>query len=133
MEAHETTIDPLTESLELVAERCGDPGDLIYARLFVAFPEMEPLFAQDQDGSVRGEMLSQAFACLMGEVSYSESLIRAERIHHEGFGVDPKAFESFFPVVRDVCREVLGGAWTPAVEAAWTARLAEIAKLVERA
>ena len=133
MEARETTIDPLTASLELVAERCGDPAELIYRRLFGAFPEMEALFVRDRDGAIRGEMLAQAFACLMGEVSYSETLIRAERINHEGFGVDPRAFESFFPILRDTCREVLGRDWTPAMDAAWTARLAQIARLVELA
>lgn len=125
------TNEVLVQSLELVAERCGDPAPLIYARLFAAFPDVEPLFFRDHDGKIRGEMLAMAFQCLMDQGGgYEANLIRSERINHEGFGVEPAAFTNFFPIVREVCRDLLAEDWTPAVEAAWAARLSQIAELV---
>lgn len=121
-------------SLETLAERVGDPAPQIYARLFAEFPETEPLFVRDTTGAVRGEMLAVAFQCLLdmsGAGAYAANLIAAERINHEGVGVPPAAFARFFPIVAQTCRELLGEAWTPATETAWTdllARLETIAK-----
>ena len=117
-------------SLELVAERVGDPAPLIYPRLFAAFPDTEPLFFRDLDGKIRGEMLAMAFECLLGEASYAQNLLRAERINHESFGVDPEAFLNFFPIVREVCREALGPDWTETVDRAWAERLDAIDRLI---
>jgi hemoglobin-like flavoprotein len=123
--------DAVSRSLEAVAERVGDPAPLIYARLFATFPEMEALFVRDVTGAVRGEMLAMAFQCLLDlQGSYGANLIRAERVNHDGFGVDPEAFASFFPIVRDICREALGDAWTPDIARAWDERLAQVARLV---
>jgi hemoglobin-like flavoprotein len=127
MGAGEGTIET---SLELVAERIGDPAALIYARLFAAFPDTEALFFRDLDGKIRGEMLAMAFECLLGEASYAQNLLRAERINHEGFGIDPEAFLNFFPIVREVCREALGPEWTGAVDRAWAERLDAIDRLI---
>lgn len=108
----------------------GDPGPRIYARLFAAFPEMEPLFWRDTSGSIRGEMLAVAFQCLLDlDGSYAENFIRAERVNHDGFGVAPEAFQSFFPIVMESCREILGAAWTAETQAAWDERLRRIAAL----
>ena len=56
--------------------------------------------------------------------------IRAERLSHEGFEVPPEAFASFFPVVMETCREILGEAWTDAFQAAWDERLRRISGLI---
>jgi hemoglobin-like flavoprotein len=127
MSTHEATIEA---SLELVAERVGDPAPLIYERLFAAFPETEEQFFRDHDWKIRGEMLAMAFQCLLGGASYAENPMRAERVNHEGFGIDPAAFVSFFPIVRETCREVLGSEWTEAVDRAWAERLGVIDGLI---
>jgi len=127
MSTDEETIEA---SLELVAERVGDPARLIYARLFAAFPDTEPQFFRDRDWKIRGEMLAMAFQCLLGGASYAENLMRAERVNHEGFGIDPAAFVSFFPIVRETCREVLGADWTETVDRAWAERLGVIDGLI---
>lgn len=123
--------DPLADSLELLAERVGDPAPLIYARLFATFPEMEAEFARDKDGAVRGEMLAVALQSLLElDGAWGANLIGAEVISHDGFGVPPDRFGAFFGVVRDVCREALGEDWTVEIEGAWTARLARIAAML---
>ena len=50
--------DAFAQSLDLLAERLGDPAPAVYARLFGRFPEVEAEFARDVDGAVRGEMLA---------------------------------------------------------------------------
>ena len=123
--------DPIEHSLELLAERVGDPAALIYARLFATFPEVEAEFARDKDGAVRGEMLAVAFQSLLElDGAWGANLIRAEVVNHDGFGVPPDRFGAFFGVVRDVCREALGEAWTPQIDEAWTERLTCVAAIL---
>ncbi|WP_374470177.1 globin [Phenylobacterium sp.] len=115
-----------------MAERAGDPAPAIYARLFAEFPEAEALFVRDTRGAVRGEMLAVAFQCLLDlDGSYGANFIAAERVNHEAFGVAPEAFGRFFPIVRDVCRELLAGDWTPEIDAAWNLRLARVGRLTQ--
>jgi hemoglobin-like flavoprotein len=111
----------LTRSVELVAER-GDPAPLVYARLFAAYPEMEALFFRDTNGNIRGNMLAEAITALMdfaGANNYGGNLFRAEIVNHEHLGVPPANFLTFFSVMRDVFREMLGAEWTPAFDTAW--------------
>ena len=126
----------IAQSLELVAERHGDPGPQIYARLFAAFPETEALFVRDTTGAVRGEMLAVTFQCLMdvtGAGAYAANLIRAERVNHEGVGVPPAAFAQFFPIVMETCRDLVGEQWTPQIEDAWTSLIAELDAVIASA
>lgn len=119
--------DLVERSLELLAERAGDPAPLIYARLFSALPGSEALFGDDVGGAVRGEMLAVAFQCLMDpDGAYTANLVVAERMNHDDWGVPPEHFARFFPILRDVCREVLCADWTPEIETAWAARLAKL-------
>jgi hemoglobin-like flavoprotein len=126
--------DLVAASLERVAERCGDPTPLVYARLFAAFPETEALFVRDANGAVRGEMLAMAFQCLLDvDGAYAANMIRAERVNHMGLDVPPEAFGQFFPVVMQTCREVLGEAWTPEVDAAWAGLLTRLDEIIASA
>ncbi|MGA0604640.1 globin [Phenylobacterium sp. VNQ135] len=116
-----------------MAERVGDPAPQIYARLFAAFPEVEPLFWRDANGSIRGEMLAVAIQCLLDlDGAYAENFIRAERVSHEGFDVPPEAFGRFFPVVMETCREILADGWTAETQAAWDERLRRIDALIAK-
>lgn len=113
-------MDPITASLELV----GDPSDAIYARLFERFPETKERFDRDVSGSIRAEMLTMVFDCLMNPAGpYQTGLVRTERVNHDGFGTPAEVFDSLFWIVRDVCRERAGAAWTPETEAAWTSQI----------
>ena len=124
---------PLTESLELVAERLGDVTGAVYDRLFASFPALEALFAMDTDGGVRGSMLSQAFECLMdlseGSGVMAETVIRSERVNHDSYDVPEGMFEVFFGIIRDVVKEVAGSDWSPLMEAAWASALEDATRL----
>ncbi len=123
----------VAQSLELLAERVGDPRDAVYARLFAAYPEMEALFVRDTTGAVRGEMLAVAFECILdigGAGAYAANLIAAERVNHDGVGVPPEIFGRFFPLLAETCRGLLGEAWTPRVDAAWSELLARLDAII---
>lgn len=116
-------------SLELAAERCGDLTPLVYGRLFCEQPAIAPLFCMDSNGQVRGEMLSQAIRTILdfvGPRTYAAPLIQSEAMNHEGYGVTPEVFGSFFGVLANTLRELLDEDWSPAVEEAWSTLLAEL-------
>jgi hemoglobin-like flavoprotein len=122
----------ITRTLEMVAERCGDPAPLVYARLFAQHPEMEALFWRDTGGLIRGQMLAVAIECLLdlaGAGDYGASLLRIERTNHDGLGVPHEVFGTFFGVMVATFRDVLGEAWTPEMAAGWQAALAAIDSL----
>lgn len=119
----------IENSLELLAELCGDPTPIVYKRLFELQPHMEPYFWRDTTGAIKGEMLSRTFAAILdfiGERRYADHMIETEIITHEGYDVPREVFATFFTVVRDAVREVLGPAFTPPLTEAWDALLAEI-------
>lgn len=105
----------------------GDPTAEVFARLFAELPETEERFARDVTGSIRAEMLTMVFDCLMNPAGpYQLNLVRTERMNHDGFGTSNDVFDRFFWIVRDVCRERAGGAWTSETDAAWTAQIEDV-------
>lgn len=111
----------IERSLEVAAARRGDLTGAIYARLFTEFPETEALFVLDRDGQVRGAMLAHVFDTIfdfIGERRYADRFINAEIVTHDGYGVDPAAFASFFGIVCDEVRYACGPEWTEAAESA---------------
>ncbi len=121
----EEAADAISQSLELVAERAGDPSPRVFARLFERLPEVEARFSTDPRGTVRGEMLAMVFDCLMSPGGpYQMNLVRTERVNHEGFGTPANEFDQFFGIVKDTCAEILADDWTPEFDAAWNQQIA---------
>jgi hemoglobin-like flavoprotein len=114
--------DVILATLQLVADRHGDPTPAIYARLFAERPDLERLFAMDRNGDVRASMVQQAFECILDYVGprlTAPSIIASSRNQHEGYGVPTGAFDLFFPIMRDTFRDLLADAWTPDMETEW--------------
>lgn len=125
----ETMTDPVAHSLELVVEKCGDPTDLVYKRLFSEFPELEPLFLLDKDGSARGHMLSQILECFLDFSNnglYAANLISSERTNHAHIGVPYDTFDSFFTTIIDTFKDILGNEWTPEIDTAWASLIKDL-------
>ena len=123
-------------SLELAAERCEDLTPLVYARVFERHPDMKPHFWRDSDDAIKGEMLSRTFSAILdfvGERRYADHMILTEMVTHEGYDVPRQVFATFFEIVRDVVREVLGADWTPQFAGAWDELLAEIDRYIAAA
>ncbi len=125
----------IEESLERLAEQCGDPCQRVYQRLFQSHPDMEILFWRDGDGSIKGEMLSRVIEAILdfvGERRYADAMISNEMITHEGYDVPREIFSRFFEVFADVAKEMLGADWTPAFDVAWRDMLVEIDGFAQR-
>src|SRR5690606_13751070 len=122
------------QSIERVAEKIGDPTPAVYERLFSEQPEMKQNFILDRDDSAKGHMLAEALDCvfdLLGPRAYAPVLIQSELTNHDGFGVPPAVFATFFRTVRDTFAEILGSEWSAETEAAWEILLDEIDVFVE--
>lgn len=116
-------------SLERLSELHGDPTAAVYERLFARSPELEKLFVLDRTGMVRGSMLVNVFDALLdmaGPRRFGLNLVLAEGVNHEGLGVTRSEYASFFAIVLETTRDLLGKEWTPQVETAWCQVLAEI-------
>jgi hemoglobin-like flavoprotein len=113
----------ITETLEQVAARVGDPTPLVFERLFRENPDVEALFIRDKGGLVRGQMFQVTMESLLdflGDRSYGASLIQIERVNHQGLGVEPDVFDMFYRTVMATFRDVLATDWTPEMETVWT-------------
>jgi hemoglobin-like flavoprotein len=119
----------IIESFERAGAVCDDLTPLVYRRLFNQQPSMEALFVRDANGQVRGEMLARVIEAILdfvGDRIYAATLIQCEVVTHDGYDVPPEVFRTFFGVVAETLREVIGEAWTPAIDAAWASLLADL-------
>ena len=115
-------IETIHASLEAVAERHGDPTDAVYAKMFTEHPDMKPLFILDEDGGAQGHMLQEAIDMLIdmaGENRFGENFIQIELANHVGFGVPTDVFMTFFRIIKDTFKELLGAEWSDAFDTAW--------------
>ena len=116
-------------SLARVAALAGDLTTPVYARLFAARPDLAALFGPDASNAVKGEMLAQVFDTILdfiGPCVFADHQLRAHAVAHDGYGVPPALFVSFFTTVAATVADVLGNEWPGATAKAWTALIAEI-------
>jgi hemoglobin-like flavoprotein len=119
----------ITDTLERVAERVGDPAPLIFERLFADIPEVEALFIRDKGGLVRGQMFQVTMEGLLdflGDRSYGANLIQIERVNHQGLGVEPEMFDRFYRTVMATFKVILGADWTAEMETVWNRVIDEL-------
>jgi hemoglobin-like flavoprotein len=122
----------ITNTLERVADRVGDPMPLIFERLFAEIPEAEALFVRDKGSLVRGQMFQVTMESLLdflGDRSYGANLIQIERVNHQGLGVEPEMFDRFYLTVMATFKEVLGDEWTAEMDAVWRRVIGELTGL----
>ena len=121
-------VDIITHCLDLVGARCPDPAPLVFQRLFAENPAAEALFVRDTAGLVRGEMMAVTMEALLdcaADDDYAVNLVEIERVNHEGMGVAPEVFDTFFRVVMAVFKDMLGRDWTDEMDSAWRRVLAK--------
>jgi hemoglobin-like flavoprotein len=113
----------IAETLERVASKVNDPMPLIFKRLFAEQPDVEALFIRDKGGLVRGQMFQVTVESLLdflGDRAYGANLIQIERVNHQGLGVEPEVFDTFYVTVMATFKDILDAEWTPEMETAWT-------------
>jgi hemoglobin-like flavoprotein len=126
-------INPIQRSFELAAERCADMAPLVYRRLFYALPEMEPMFARDAGGHIKGSMLAFAIDAILdlaGPRNGTFRMIACEAQSHEAYGTSPKLFFAFFGVIVETMRELLAADWSAEFDEAWRMLLVEIEDVI---
>jgi hypothetical protein len=119
----------ITETLERVAERVGDPIPLVFQRLFKETPELEDLFIRDTDGLVRGQMFQVIIESLLdflGDRCYGANLVQIERVNHVGLGVEPAIFDRFYLTVMATFKDILAADWTRDMDAVWARVIGEL-------
>ena len=128
-------INLIEHSFELAAERCEDLTPLVYDRLLREHPETRTMFRSEGADLVKGSMLAltiDAMLDLAGERTGRFRLIDCEVSSHDAYGTPRELFASFFGVIADTLREVLGGDWTPEIDDAWRKLLDEIETVVSK-
>lgn len=126
-------IEAFIASLEIVAARREDVVPPVYKAVFARYPEMEKLFVLDIDAGARGHMLNEALVMaegLLNADAIASNFIRAERMNHEGYGIDDAMFKDFFTIMRNVFSNLAAEEWTPEMGAAWDEVITRVAKTV---
>ncbi|WP_353218345.1 globin, partial [Sandarakinorhabdus sp.] len=122
-----TIFDALSASLDIAADRGGDPVTSVYARLFAVHPAMEREFWRDTSGSVRGEMLARSFEVILdlaganGVIggTWGAQFLATELSNHHAYGIAPAVFGDFLPIIADVIQDACGPEFTGEMAAAW--------------
>ena len=128
-----SSTNPIERSFELASERCEDLTPLVYRRLHAEHPETLTMFRTEGSELVKGSMLAMTIESILdfaGPRSGKFRMIGCEVVSHDAYGTPRELFVSFFGVVRDTLRELLGPDWSRDIDAAWDKLLADIAVLV---
>ncbi|WP_453953103.1 globin [Bradyrhizobium sp. USDA 377] len=123
------SLHPIERSFELAAQRCADLTPLVYQRLFEAHPETRTMFRAQGSELVKGSMLALTIEAILdfaGERRGHFRLIGCEVASHDAYGTPRDLFITFFAIIRDTLRDLLGDEWTPDIALAWDALLVEI-------
>jgi hemoglobin-like flavoprotein len=121
--------NPIESSFELAASRCADLTPLVYQRLFETHPETRTMFRTQGSELVKGSMLALTIEAILDfadERSGRFRLIACEVSSHDAYGTPRELFITFFAVIRDSLRDLLGDEWSPDIARAWDTLLVEI-------
>jgi len=119
----------IQQSFEIAAERCEDLTPLVYRRLFREHPETQAMFRSEGSELVRGSMLALTIESMLdfaGDRTGRFRMISCEVQSHDAYGTPRELFGTFFGVIAETVREVLGDDWSPEIDQAWGKLLAKI-------
>src|ERR1700730_9256965 len=114
--------NPIEVSFELASARCEDLTPLVYARLHREYPETRAMFRTEGSELVKGSMLAMTIEAILdfaGERSGKFRMIECELTSHDAYGTPRDLFASFFGVIAETLREVLGGDWSREIDERW--------------
>ena len=128
-------MNPVERSFELAGERCEDLTPAVYRRLHAERPETLTMFRTEGGDLVKGSMLAMTIEAILdfaGPRSGKFRMIACEVMSHDAYGTSRELFVTFFGVIRDTLRELLGREWSRDIDEAWERLLADIAVFVVR-
>lgn len=125
----------INASLEHVAEQITDLTPQVYARYFARHPEAKALFGNDDDDSLKGDMLSRLIVQIMdyAEGRANPDIIVSWASDHVAYGVSLAMFPAMFQSLEETLREAAGAAWTDAVHEAWREQFDGLLALIKQA
>jgi len=120
MHAHQ--IQLVRTSYAAVQLVVAQPAALFYDNLFAADPSLRKLFHGDmhQQGERLFAMIGSALS-LLDRPSALLPVLRQLGRRHAGYGVQPSHYETVGAALLTTLEQGLGTAFTPDVDAAWTA------------
>jgi hemoglobin-like flavoprotein len=119
----------IQQSFEIAAVRCEDLTPLVYRRLFREHPETQAMFRSEGSELVRGSMLALTIESMLdfaGDRTGRFRMISCEVQSHDAYGTPRELFGTFFGVIAETAREVLGDDWSPEIDQAWGKLLGKI-------
>ena len=114
--------DLIRASWASVAPIADDAARLFYDRLFELDPSLRPMFAHTDMAGQR-KVLMQTLAVVVKSIDRLEALVPAVEAlgrRHAGYGVQPGHYATVGRALLDTLAIGLGGAFTPAVQEAWS-------------
>jgi len=119
------------ESFAYVAENSEAAMEYFFARLFVHYPEMRPMFPHAMRDHM--ERVFGSLARIVWTVDSPDSLaayLADLGRRHRKFGVKDRHYEPFLAVLADTVRHFTGHYWSDATRAAWEAVLDRVTKVM---
>ncbi len=113
----------LLRAVDVLAGSRTEMAADFYRRLFERHPQLQPYF-EDSDSIVLERMFVTALrSMMMASSSPPEFAQQVDQIteRHQPRHINPEYFELFTEVLLETLADYAGDAWTPEVEAAWSA------------
>jgi hemoglobin-like flavoprotein len=121
----------LRSSFDLVVERQPQLTQRFYEILFSRYPQVQPLFGRN--GSGQAEMLQRALVAVvehLEDADWLQQTLGAMGKKHVDYGVTTEMYGFVGASLLATLAEVAKEAWTPELEAAWTAAYGAISGLM---
>jgi NAD(P)H-flavin reductase/hemoglobin-like flavoprotein len=119
------------ESFAYVAENSEAAMDYFFARLFVHYPEMRPMFPHAMRDHMERVFASLARIVWTADSPDSLAAYLADLGgRHRKFGVKDRHYEPFLAVLTDTVRHFTGHYWSDATQAAWETVLGRVTKVM---
>ena len=120
------------DSFRRVVPVADAAAGLFYARLFDLDPGLEPLFKGDivEQGRKLMQMLGMAVVSL-DRLEQLLPAVRAMGARHVGYGVREGDYDTVGKALLWTLRKVVGGGFTPEVEAAWVETYSTLAAAMQ--
>ena len=109
-------------------------ADLFYGKLFELDPAVEPLFKGDM--GEQGRKLMKTIGVVVNGLTRLDEVVPAVQElgrKHVDYGVKPEHYATVGAALLWTLEQGLGGAFTPAVKAAWTAAYGTLATVMQDA
>ncbi len=120
----------IEHSLQLYADKYGDPYASAYPKLYALDSDYQGLFVLDTDEGLRRNMMRttlEIIATYLDDPTAAANRIIGARVSHATYGIED-SFDQFFEITRDVIAESLAEAFTPDHARAWQVMLEDFEK-----